>query len=370
MLQDADPKVAAAIRDGLAWLAEQQGDDGGWHSPTYGAMRGGAAITALVLFAASTVEERLRGVHGARWRRGGEFLAAGIDDDGCPRNPDKSVDFPTYAAALLLRAAPRLKLDVPRAKRHKLVDYLLATQIADARGFEPASPHYGGWDLTGDVRMRGFTTGANISVACFVLEALAAEKTVVADAARKRALAWLARCQNLPKEAKPGDGGFFFQADRNNDANKALWTDDRHESPRSYGTATADGLRALVAAIGDADAAAKDERVAAAATWLDKHTDLTVVPGFPPPPAADPKTGEVEPFAQWPLALRFYYYASLAQAIRFLPTESRDKRRAALRTHVVSLQQPDGRWENEAHHMRENDPLIATSLALVALAGA
>lgn len=367
-MHNLDAQTATAIRDGLAWLAEQQGDDGGWHSATYGAMRGGAAITALVLYAASCVNEQLRGVHGARWRRGGEFLARGVDDDGCPRNPDKSVDFPTYAAALLLLAAPRLKLDLPRAKRQKLVDYLLATQIADARGFEPDGPHYGGWDLTGDVRMRGFTTGANVSVTCFVLEALAAEKTDAADAARKRALAWVARCQNLPGEKRTGDGGFFFQADRNNDANKAQWTDERHESPRSYGTATADGLRALVAAIGDEEQARKDERVVAAAAWLDKHAELTVVPGFPPPPLADPKTGEVEPFVQWPLALRFYYYASLARAIGFLPADSRDKRRAALRTHVVSLQRNDGRWENEAHHMRENDPLIATSLGLVALA--
>jgi hypothetical protein len=372
-MQELDPKTAGAIREGLAWLAEQQGEDGGWHSATYGSMRGGAAITGLVLYAASAVDERLRGVHGERWRRGVEFLAKSVDDDGCPRNPDKSVDFPTYVAALLLPAAARMKADLDREKRTKLIEYVLATQICEARGFEPESPHYGGWELTGDVKMRGFTTGANISVTCFAVEALAGEKSEAAETARRRAMAWLSRCQNFGGEGMAGDanakdGGFFFQADRNNDANKAQWTDEKQDSPRSYGTATADGLRAMVAAIGDAEKSVKDERVIAAAAWLEKRDTLAVVPGFPPPPVPDPKTGEVEPFVQWPLALRFYYYASLGRAIGFLPAETREKRRTDLRAHVAGMQHEDGRWENPAHHMRENDPLIATSLALLALA--
>jgi hypothetical protein len=92
------------------------------------------------------------------------------------------------------------------------------------------------------------------------------------------------------------------------------------------------------------------------------------VPGFPPPPEPDPKTGETVPYVQWPLALRFYYYATLARALDFLPDETRERRRAELRGRVAAMQMEDGRWENPAHHMRENDPLIATSLALVALA--
>jgi hypothetical protein len=32
------------------------------------------------------------------------------------------------------------------------------------------------------------------------------------------------------------------------------------------------------------------------------------------------------------------------------------------------LQRTDGSWQNESDRMRENDPLIATSLAMIALA--
>ncbi len=370
-MPDADVKTAAAIRDALEYLAAQQDDDGGWHSRTYGSMRGGAAITAMVLFGAAHVDETLRGVHGARWRRGGEFLAGGVDEQGCPRNRDASMDYPTYAAALLLPAADGLKLDLGRGVRRRVVDYLLAAQLSESRGFEADDPHYGGWELTGDLRMRGVTTGANISVTCFALEALAGEKTEAAEAARKRAVAWLGRCQNMPDDEKlddekldeEDDGGFFFQADRGNDANKAQWTDARHASPRSYGTATCDGLRALLAA----GVPAEDRRVLAAAAWLGERRGLDVVPGFLAAPAVDPKTGEAEPFVQWPQALRFYYYATLARTIDVLPAGTRDVRREELRAHVISLQRDDGRWENDVHHMRENDPLIATSLALVAL---
>ncbi len=367
MKQELDAKTAAAVRDGLAYLAGKQGEDGGWHSETYGSLRGGAANTSLVVYAASCVDEKLRGVHGQAWRRGVEFLAGGIDEEGCPRNPDKSVDYPTYVAALLLIAARQLKVELPQMKRDSLVRYLLATQISEKRGFEPESPHHGGWELTGDVKMRGFTTGANISITCFVLEALAAEKSEPADAARKRAKAWLARCQNLPQDDRAGDGGFFFQADRNNDANKAQWTDAKHDAPRSYGSATADGLRAMYAALGDDEVTKADRRFAAAREWLEKHDTLDVVPGFPPPPVPDPKTGEVEPFIQWPQALRFYYYMTLGRALPLLSEDVREKRREKLRKHVVSLAREDGRWENQFHHQRENDPLIATSFALVAI---
>lgn len=357
-MPDIDPQTAAAIRDGLAYLAEQQSDDGGWRSRTYGSMRGGAAITAMVLYGAAHVDESLRGLHGERWRQGCAFLARGIDKQGCPRNGDGSLDYPTYAAALLLPAAVRLKIDLGRGVRERVIAYMLASQLVEARGFQPDDAHYGGWELTGDLRMRGVTTGANISVTCFALEALAGEKTAAADAARGAALAWLERCQNLP-----GDGGFFFQPDRGNDANKAAWTDERHEVPRSYGSATCDGLRALAAA----GVAADDRRVTAAAAWLDRHRGLEVVPGFPPPPPDDQETGEPVPFVQWPRALRFYYYATLSRSLDLLPAESRGERREALRRHVIGLERDDGRWENDAHQMRENDPLIATSLAMVAL---
>jgi hypothetical protein len=40
-------------RRGLDWLVAQQAADGGWHSTTYGQLKDGASVTALVLEAMS-----------------------------------------------------------------------------------------------------------------------------------------------------------------------------------------------------------------------------------------------------------------------------------------------------------------------------
>ena len=50
-----------SIQRGIDWLLKQQSvDDRGWHSETYGAMRGGASSTSLVLYAASHLPAEFR----------------------------------------------------------------------------------------------------------------------------------------------------------------------------------------------------------------------------------------------------------------------------------------------------------------------
>src|SRR5690606_3202320 len=102
---------------------------------------------------------------------------------------------------------------------------------------------------------------------------------------------------------------------------------------------------------------AHQKRIALAERYLADRSEVEHVPGFEMP----------DDIHGWAMGLRFYYYQSLAKA---LPAEGdwADRRRAALRKQVASLQQRDGRWQNESARMREDDPLIATSLAIIALA--
>jgi hypothetical protein len=44
------------------------------------------------------------------------------------------------------------------------------------------------------------------------------------------------------------------------------------------------------------------------------------------------------------------------------------EQRAALVKQLAKLQHKDGRWQNDSARMREDDPLIATCLAIVCLA--
>ncbi|HWO23409.1 MAG TPA: hypothetical protein VNO30_31930 [Kofleriaceae bacterium] len=113
---------------------------------------------------------------------------------------------------------------------------------------------------------------------------------------------------------------------------------------------TADGLRALLRLGRPLD----DPRVAAAAGWIDRRFDPTQNPGdFPP-------------IAEVRRESAYYYWAwSAAHATRHL---ARARWAEALAAELLRRQRPDGSWRNPASEMREDDPIIATSFAIAALA--
>lgn len=334
-----------AIARAAAALAAAQGADGGWHSTTYGSLRSGAAVTALAIYAIAHAPREIADRYLQRLKRGHEFLLAGLLSRGAISSPDGTADYPTYASACLLVAAQKIDLGVERATIDLLTEHLLSAQLDEERKFEKSSPHYGGWDLMGVERLAGVTSGTNTSLAAFALEGLRECESPAADAARAKAIGWLQRVQNLP-----GDGGFFFTPERPSESNKAQWTGVDMGFPRSYGSATADGLRCLLYT----GVAADDKRVKAAAGWLEANEPIDKTPGFEAIPY---ETG-------WAEGLRYYYYFSLAKALRM--TNAPVERRERLRTHILSLQLPGGAFRNESARMREDDPLIATSLAIVA----
>jgi len=338
----------AAIERGLAWLLKQQADDGGWHSTAYGQLKGGAAVTSLVLDVLSQFPVATIKKHEAAIDRGYRFLQTGIEKRKTIAAPDGSLDFPTYASALVLTASARFAAKVEFASQitQLLRDYLLAAQLLEARGFAADHPSYGGWDFLGEKDARGITTGTNVSVVAHVLEALVSDKSAAADKARAAAKAWLARCQQP-------DGGFAFTPEPMSLNNKAEFSDEARAKPRSYGTATVEGVRSLLAL----GMTAENDAVKRAVTWLSKRSELEVVPGFEALPAE----------TDWRRGLRFYYYYGLAAILRYLPQADRLSRRQGIERILLKEQREGGSWQNESDRMRENDPLIATSFALSAL---
>ncbi len=329
----------------------QQAADGGWHSVTYGSMKPGASITAHVLYAMSHVPADLRKPYRKQLERGLAFLRIGIGRKGFVTPPDGTLDYPTYATALTLSAVRKLGLRLPKKEHKQLVAYLVREQLTEKKGFKPGHPDYGGWDLLGGSGTVGVTSGSNISLAAYVLEALQPEKSAAVVKARKRAVAWLSGCQNFPQ-----DGGFFFHPQNEHLGNKALWADNAGKSPRSYGTATCDGIACLRIIGGKTKKQSK--RLQTALTWLASHGDVKFVPGF----EKAPKT------LGWKEGLRFYYYGRLATVLPLLSQSEATARRKKLREILVKDQKSDGRWQNDSARMREDDPLIATCFAIVALA--
>lgn len=338
----------SALARGLAWLLKQQAADGGWHSQAYGQLKGGAAVTTLVLDTLSQLSTESIKQHATAIDRGFQFLRAGFDKRRTIASTDGSLDFPTYGSALFLTGITRLdRRSNEIQKQVKLArDYLFGAQLLEPRGFATDHASYGGWDFLGADDAQGITTGTNVSVVAHVLEAFAVDESGAADKARSAAKDWLVRCQQE-------DGGFAFTPEPMSLNNKAEFADEARSRPRSYGTATCDGIRSWLAL----GLTKEDADMKRALTWLSKRPALEVVPGFEALPAE----------TDWRRGLRFYYYYGLARILSQLPAADRPGRRQALERILLKEQQADGRWQNESDRMRENDPLIATAFALSTL---
>lgn len=341
-----------SLSRGIDWLVAQQAADGGWHSQTYGQLKDGAAITTLILDALGYLAPIEQQKHLVAIKKAFAFLDSGLSKRGTIASPDGSLDFPTYAAALYLTAMRRLGLSISGDTRRQLLGYLLEAQVIEARGFAADSPSYGGWDFLGKGDAHAITTGTNISVTRYVLEALAQEPGVAGQAsgipkAMKLGKSYVIRCQ------RP-DGGFVFTCEPMSLNNKAAFADKELTEPRPYGTATCDGILALVAC----GAQPGEEHLQKAIDWLVKRPSLELVPGFEGLP----------PEAGWQRGLRYYYYVGLARVLPLVPASEIAPRRDSLVKHIVGMQAKDGSWVNESDRMRENDPLIATALAVIALA--
>lgn len=346
-------KAAAEMLDrAVDWLLPMQAKDGGWHSETYGALKQGAATTALVLYGLAQLPARFAEKTNAAIGKAFTFLRLGMEKTKTISCPDGTFDYPTYAAAQVLTASQMLRkpgrTGLSDEEENTLANYLIAAQLDERREFKLDSPHYGGWDLLGTQLVKGLTTETNVSLALFALEALAEVKSPGASECRKKGLRWTLKAQNLP-----GDGGFAFSGNKDSLANKAEWADKDHQKPRSYGSATCDGLRCLLFA----GEKLENEPVKAAMGWLERHPAAKLVTGFE----------ELKVDTGWPEGLRFYYYAGVADCLKYASEGFVTKVREDLLDALTKQQLGDGKWQNESARMREDDPLIATSFAMLCL---
>src|SRR4051812_29772271 len=90
--KSAAEAASEAMQKGFAWLLAQQADDGGWHSANYGALQGGAAMTAMALFTVAQLPAELTHEEGARWRRAFRFFDAGFGKRQTLAAADGSLD--------------------------------------------------------------------------------------------------------------------------------------------------------------------------------------------------------------------------------------------------------------------------------------
>ena len=218
----------------------------------------------------------------AALRKGADYLAGFVGDDGRLKVQARELLFPVYTAA----SASRVLVLVQRSPRNVRAQqawlaYLRGRQLNESLGWQPADPEYGGWGYALDVprkpapgKPKELLHESNLAATVFALAALRSAKVPAGDPAYAQALGFVKRCQNFsddPAAADPkfDDGGFFFIPGDAAQNKAGAAGADRFGRARfhSYGTMTADGLRALLRC----GLAEDHPRVVAARNWLTQN---------------------------------------------------------------------------------------------------
>lgn len=344
---------AVQLRDrAAAYLWAQQDADGGWHSTAHGLLKGGAAYTPFVLFhliEAASGSSRTQRVAVAQ---GLQFMREQLNDEGALGFANPHVlEYPNYATSYGLRVFLKMGAAADKSMVDRMQSYLLTQQFVEQRGIATTHAAYGGWGF-GEVLAAGQVGHVDLSHTRRVLQAL----TASAGAYNREAAAdFLSRLQNrhwlTETEGSYYDGGFHY-APAVFLANKgAVSRIDSEAVFHSYATATCDGLLALHALNVGHEAPAVQDALA----WLEKYDSLSFPDGIPrDTPAA------------WDRVMFFYHLAVRAEvyAVFGWPAGKRMEMYSLLAARV----REDGSYMNPmGAPNKENDPLLATTLALTAL---
>jgi len=372
-------EIDASLEKAGRYLVAKQSADGAWRSETYGALRDGPSLTSFVISGLWFLPQA--GSEGqAAFRRGAEYMVRFVDERGQLRVGPRELLFPVYTAA----GASRMVVHAEQSERYlrarqAWIKYLRGRQLTEELGWKPEDPEYGGWGFSLDVprkppvgQPKEMFFESNLAATIFAVAALRSAKTPDDDPAFRRALVFIERCQNFPaketdRDATYEDGGFFFMPDDVAQNKAGIAGKDRNGRVRfhSYGTMTADGVRALLRCGLPAD----HPRVVAARRWLEQNFSAHRNPGV------------FEPDREVLRDATYYYWTwASAHAFLALGIDGKPRKDATAQTKqiiawpkelaeaLLQRQRPDGTWANRFTDAKEDDPLIATSWAVASLA--
>jgi len=365
-------RIDAALARAAGFLVARQDNDGAWRSTVYGACKDGPSLTPHVI---SCLYFLPQGGPQARaaFEKGTEYLVGLVGPDGRVGD-DLELIYPVYTAAEASRMI-RKAVDSPRYRRAAAawLAVLRRHQLNESLGWRESDLEYGGWSFAprpprkpAAGRERGAWDWSNLSATLYGLAAMRSERVPASDPSYRQILLFVQRCQNYSEDPAKGDprfddGGFFFSpADvLLNKAGVAGRDALGRQRYRSYGSMTADGLRAMLTC----GLPPAHPRVRAARAWLEKNLDLTRNPGV---------------FERQNESLRdavYYYYCwGLAHAMLHLRVRTVETPRGPvdwpveLTRIMLDKQRPNGSWVNAWTEGREDDPLVATSFAASVLA--
>lgn len=331
-------RAAEVLGRAARWLWDAQSEHGHWRSTMYGPLRSGQSLTPFALEALTRVPSEAMPFPAEKAGLSLGWMKNVRSPDGALGLAGSAADYPVYASALALSAAHRLnppRVEILTAPIRRWVE---GQQLLDGWSELPA---HGGFPMGGVSRPAPPIPGhVDLSMTRRAIEGLLAAG-VSPDAPSMRAADAFVRRHQRP------DGAFVYSVE--DGLNKGVRIEEGASS-EGYGSATTDGILALLAL----GATSSDEGVSRAHAWLmEQHR-------------VDENPGVGRAHARFGVAMRFYYRAGAGRVFAALGgPEDWD---LALFESFREEQRENGSFQSAYVLQKEDEPVIATGLAITALA--
>ena len=355
--EDHEPKpteVREAIERGARFLYKNQNPAGWWSSSEL------PALTALALVALEMAEvAKLDAKYGSERRRALEFIAGSAKPDGSIHR-GQLVNYNTACSLMALSLAdePRFRPLILKARA-----YIADSQIDLGEKGKTDDYHDGGVGYNSKYDYSDMNNTL-MAIEAMRMSELALRRPDKPDQPLESDLDWkalehfLASCQNLPgrsnnpslSDSAEDRGGFIYHPGESK-AGEVVDEQTRRLALRSYGSISYAGMMSFAYARIGRD----DERVKAVIDWLGRNYTIEENPGMGSEGV-------------------YYYYHLMAKALKAQGVaalegaeENKIEWRTELKTKLLSLQKPDGSWQNPTKRWMEGDPNLTTAYVLVAL---
>ena len=367
-------RIDETLTKSVEYLISKQSPDGAWRSETYGCFRDGPTLTPYIMSCLLFLPQGAEKVQSS-YHKGERYVVEMVDENGNIRTGPHGLNFPVYTAA----SASRVIVLLDKTEEHLRVQaawlaYLRARRLTASLGWIPSDADYGGWGFALGIprkaapgELKCAFCESNLTATIFGIGALGSAKIPSDDPVWEDILIFVRKCQNLSDDSAQSDerfddGGFYFRPGDALENKAGIAGVDKlgRERYYSYGSMTADGVRALLGC----GLGVEHPRVVAGRKWLEDNFTVETNPGR---------------FAQGREVLRgatyYYWLWSVAHAfmrlgIREVQTQHGPVNWAeVLADELISRQRPDGTWPNRFTDAKEDDPLVSTPWAASALAG-
>lgn len=342
-------EVKRAIKLGNGYLTEHRNDNGSWSDDEH------PALSALVLTALERDPNSQPNLQADARKESYDWLLSQQQADGGIYT-DGLATYNTSIAIMALLANGAGEYHAPIRKARA---FLIGQQTNWDR------KQKGDNKFDGGIGYGGTYKHSDMSNTHYALEAIYHSRVIALDQEVEEqptldwasALEFVSRCQNLPAtndqewatEEASEKGGFVYFPGSSKAGKKPL--KDGQTALRSYGSMSYTGLLSLVFA----DLSSEDPRVQAVLSWLGDNYSVDENPGM----------------GQQGL---YYYYQAMAKALAASGHETLSSSsgeqidwRRQLGVKLVNTQQSNGAWLNESARWWENDDILVTAYAVLAL---